>query len=33
MMRMPIVLPATAVLPNPARIRTRPTHDAEPMKF
>ena len=30
---MPIVLPATAALPNPVRMRTSPIHDAVPMKF
>ena len=33
MIRMPIVLPATATLPNPVRIRTSPSHDAVAMKF
>ena len=33
MMRMPIVLPATAALPNPAMILTWPMYDAVAMKF
>ena len=33
MIRMPIVLPATAALPNPVRMRTSPIHDAVPTKF
>jgi hypothetical protein len=33
MMRMPIVLPATAALPKPVRIRTSPIHEAVPTKF
>ena len=33
MMRMPIVLPASAALPNPEMMRTIPIHDAVPMKF
>ena len=33
MMRIPMVLPATAALPKPVRMRTRPIHDAVAMKF
>ena len=33
MIRIPIVLPATAALPKPVRMRISPIHDAVPMKF